>query len=257
VTFGNHYAEIYDALYHDKNYEQEVAFVKKLLRMHSKSHVRDILDLGCGTGRHAVALAEHGFTVHGVDLSDQMLSQARERRGRLQGATRDLLSFEQGDIRTLNLNREFDAVISLFHVMSYQTTDADFLAALTVARRHLRPGGLFLFDFWHEPAVVSEGPARRERKVELGTLCAVRRSNPIWDKPRNIVRVLYDVEIVDRASGRTETTHEEHIVRYWSCEPLATMVNSCGFEVTERGEWLTGLPPSDRAFSVYAVARAQ
>jgi SAM-dependent methyltransferase len=257
VNFGSQYADLYDALYHDKSYDQEAAFVEKLLHTHSKSLVREILDLGCGTGRHAIALAQRGFRVHGIDLSDEMLTRAREHSGRLQKSTRDLLSFELGDIRAINLNREFDAVISLFHVMSYQTNDADFLAALAVARRHLRPGGLFLFDFWHGPAVVSEGPARREKRIELGALSAVRRANPIWEKSRNIVRVLYDLEISDRSSGRTVTTQEEHVVRYWFCEPLTAMVNGCGFEVSEQGEWLTGLSPTDSAFSVYAIARAE
>jgi SAM-dependent methyltransferase len=257
VSFGNCYADIYDALYQDKDYVQETAFVEDRLIRHAKTAVHQILDLGCGTGRHAIGLAERGHAVHGVDISPQMLAHAEARCARLQASVRALLSFEIGDIRTLDMRRDFDAVISLFHVVSYQTTDTDLLAALATARRHLHSHGLFLFDFWHGPAVHCAAPARREKRVEEGTLRAVRRTNPVWDKGRDIVRVVYDLEITDTASGRSETTQEEHIVRYLFPDRLAAVVNCCGFEIIEQGEWLTGLPPRDDTFSVYVLLRAK
>src|SRR5437763_4854364 len=111
-----------------------------------------------------------------------MLTHADTRCTGMPKSTRDLVSFELGDIRTLDLGRNFDAVISLFHVMSYQTTDADLLAALTTARRHLQSGGLFLFDFWHGPAVLFEEPSRREKRIEDERFRAVRRTTPRWEK---------------------------------------------------------------------------
>jgi SAM-dependent methyltransferase len=257
VIFGSCYADIYDALYHDKDYVQETAFVEKLLNKNTQSALREILDLGCGTGRHAIALAERGYAVLGVDLSMQMLTHADTRCTRMPMSTRALVSFEPGDIRTLDLGRNFDAVISLFHVMSYQTTDADLLAALTTARRHLHSGGLFLFDFWHGPAVLSEEPSRREKRVEDETFSAVRRTSPRWDKELDLVRIAYDLEITDKTSGRTDIAREEHVVRYLFGDHLSALVSRCGFDILEQGEWLTGLEPREDTFSVYMLVRAR
>ena len=256
MSFGDRYAGAYDALYHDKDYAQEVAFVDALLARFAQGPVRTLLDLGCGTGRHAIGLAQKGYAVHGVDLSEPMLARARARVKELPPPVRERLSFSQGDVRTLDLGREFDAVVFLFHVISYQTTDEDLAAALGAARRHLGKGGVLVFDFWHGPTVLAEGVIRREKVVEDGQWRATRRTTPVWEKERDIVRVVYDLKVTDIASGRSETAREEHVVRYYFCDRLAGALARAGFDVLEQGEWLTGTPPTDRAFSVYMVARA-
>lgn len=257
MSFGSSYAEIYDALYHDKDYGREAVFVTSVLSRHEVAPVRRLLDLGCGTGRHDVALAERGYRVHGVDASAAMLAQAKARWATLSSATRERLTFEAGDIRSVEIRQKYDAVVSLFHVMSYQTTDSDLLAAFAVARNSLLPGGLFLFDFWHGPAIAAEGPVRREKRIETDRVSAVRRTIPIWEKARDSVRVVYELEITDKSSGRTQVMEEEHLVRYLFCARLAGLSAQAGFSIVEWGEWLVGPPPRDDAFNVYGVWRAQ
>ena len=58
----------------------------------------------------------------------------------------------------LRLAGTFDAVIALFHVVSYQTTEHDLRATFATAARHLNPGGVLLFDVWHGPAVLAQQP---------------------------------------------------------------------------------------------------
>ena len=257
MSFGGSYAEIYDAFYHDKDYERESAFVELLLAKHARTKLEKILDLGCGTGKHDLLLAQRGYAVHGVDLSPQMLAIAETRRTESPKVVGDLLSSSMGDMRDLDLKRTFDAVISLFHVMSYQTTDADLMASMATSRKHLLKDGLFLFDYWHGPAVLAEGVAPREKRIEKGKLSALRRSNPVWDKSREIVRVNYDVEITDTETGQIKMISEEHLVRYLFRDRLAVMVDRAGFEIVEEGEWLTGRPAADDVFGVYMVARAR
>src|SRR2546427_8226296 len=113
----------YDSLYRDKDYEAEAAYVAGTLRAIEKD-TQDLLEFGSGTGRHGRLLAQHGFHVLGVERSEAMVAIARngsDHSASLAG------SFEclQGDIRKVNLGRIFDGVVSLFHVVSYQTRNSD------------------------------------------------------------------------------------------------------------------------------------
>ena len=136
TVFGN-YAHYYDLIYRDKDYEGEATYVDGLIRGHS-SGARTLLELGCGTGRHAELLAQKGYEVVGLDLSDEMLKMANEKA--CAGAT-----FMKGDIRQFSLGSQFDVAIALFHVVSYQVTNEGLLSTFKCVREHLKPGGLFRF----------------------------------------------------------------------------------------------------------------
>src|SRR5262249_3328650 len=154
------YAKYYDLINRDKPYDQEVAYVASRLRTASPSS-RAVLELGSGTGRHGQLLAGAGFDVLGIERSPEMVALAHARELARPGS----FKCEVGDIRGLRLARRFDAVISLFHVMSYQTTDEDFAAVLQTAANHLSLGAVFLFDVWHGPAVVAQRPSVRVKTV--------------------------------------------------------------------------------------------
>ena len=80
MPFGPAYADVYDALYEDKDYAKEAQFVlEQIHKLAPKPELR-VLDLGCGTGRHAVALAERGIRVIGIDRSPFMVAAAERRR---------------------------------------------------------------------------------------------------------------------------------------------------------------------------------
>ena len=61
-----------------------------------------------------------------------------------------------GDITNVNLNKEFDNIISLFHVVSYLTSNYDIKNLFLNANKHLKKGGLFIFDIWYSPAVLNK-----------------------------------------------------------------------------------------------------
>lgn len=239
------YAAYYDLLYRDKDYAAEAAFVAGRLRAH-RPDARCLLELGCGTGRHAAHFAEMGFAVTGVDRSEGMLEQAR--------ANAPGCCFLAGDIRQLSLGRRFDAVISLFHVMSYQTADADLGAALARASAHLAPGGLLLFDFWHGPAVLKSPPEVRVKEMADERVAVIRRADPVHHEKRHVVDVHFSVDIREQRGARSETLSETHSMRYFFVPELKECLAAAGLDFLEAGEWMTGAPASADAWSVYCVA---
>jgi SAM-dependent methyltransferase len=257
LSFGARYASVYDALYQDKNYAAEVRFVLDQIRSFVPQSPLQILDLGCGTGLHAVQLAQAGISVMGIDRSTDMIAAAEKRKELLSENLRNLIHFKVGDIRAIDLNHQYDAVISLFHVISYAVQNSDLEATFLTARRHLNVGGVFIFDFWYGPAVLREPPQPRVRTIQIGENDVRRVSIPEWDRERSVVCVNYDIEIRNIASGRTTREREEHFVRYFFLNELESRLAAFDFEVERFGEWLTGDPPSDSTFGVYALAKAK
>jgi 2-polyprenyl-3-methyl-5-hydroxy-6-metoxy-1,4-benzoquinol methylase len=104
--FFRHEADQYDDEPFTQATEQEVAFLIEQLRLPKGA---SILDVGCGTGRHSAALAQHGFAVTGIDLSDEMLEKARARAA----ASKTPVTFLQCDATTYISEPVFDAAIGL------------------------------------------------------------------------------------------------------------------------------------------------
>ena len=78
-VFGSEYADVYDVLYRDKDYLEESRLIDRLLQTYGNGSVRSLLDLGCGTGNHALPLAQRGYEVVGVDRSARMLESAHKK----------------------------------------------------------------------------------------------------------------------------------------------------------------------------------
>ena len=83
--FEQAYAEQYDTLYGEKNYESECDLLQKAFKQWGDNNIHAILDLGCGTGNHAIPLARRGYKVTGVDLSANMLEKAQQKTVDLSG----------------------------------------------------------------------------------------------------------------------------------------------------------------------------
>ena len=181
MSVFRNYARYYDLFYRSKSYDKEADFVSGILRkFHGEP--KSLIELGCGTGRHAEQLARCGYQVHGVDRSPEMVVQAQERAANLPSDLRSRLSFSLGDARDLRTDTTGDALLSLFHVVSYQNSNEDVIAMFSTASEHLRggaDGGVFVFDCWYGPAVLSDRPHVRAMRMSDDKVDVFRIAEPV------------------------------------------------------------------------------
>ena len=125
--FADVYAGNYDSMYATKDYLAECDVIERVFARFGDGRIRTIADFGCGTGSHAIPLARRGYAVVGVDRSDAMLAEARTKAdgASSQPGGMGTLTFRQGDLRDVNLDSRFDAVLMMFAVLGYQHTNQD------------------------------------------------------------------------------------------------------------------------------------
>lgn len=256
-VFGSVYAGHYDLFYRQKDYIAECDFVETLFERFSSAPIRSILDLGCGTGGHILPLAERGYAVTGIDRSQQMLAVARSKVAQLVSTNdcpRPIL--QCADIRALDLGKTFDAVLMMFAVLGYQTTNDDLAAALATVRRHLVPGGVFVADFWYGPAVLVQRPGDRVREWEGNGERVFRLTRSELDVGQHTIHVQFKVLHLQGMQVVAET-EEEHPVRFFFPQELAYFAAQAGLECAHMCPFLEPEGRADEtSWNVSAVMRA-
>lgn len=255
MTVFSDYASCYELLYADKDYPGEAQFVDRLIQSQVDG-ARDLLELGCGTARHAQLLLGNGYSILGVDQSAEMIQRLRERIAELPADHAQRLELEVADVRSLRTERRFDAVYSLFHVMSYLLKDDDLRAAFATARAHLEEGGAFVFDFWYGPAVLADPPVLRVKRADDAKIEVTRIAEPDHRPEENRVDVHYQVFVRDKASAAVREVRECHQMRYLFVPEIRRLLELEGFVPVSFGCWMSADPPSEDSYAAYCVAAA-
>lgn len=243
TVFGS-YSRYYDLLYRDKDYAGEAGYVDDLIRRFCPE-AYTVLNLGCGSGRHDRELTRLGYAVTGIDRSEAMLDEARRA-----AAGSDLLEYVCGDLRTTRLGQRFDVVLALFHVFSYQISNADLQAAFATVREHLSPGGICLFDCWYGPGVLTDRPAQRVRELEDDRIKVTRYADPMMHPNDNLVDVQYRICILNKADDRLEELNETHHMRYLFRPEVELLLEANDLRPVLFEEWLSGREPGFESWNV-------
>ncbi len=164
--------------------EREVDFIVEALGLPSGAAV---LDLCCGEGRHAVALARRGYSVTGLDLSAYQLRVAR-RTARQAGVA---VRWRRADMRDIPWRGPFDAVINILTSFGYLESDEEDFRVLEAVSRALKPGGKFLIDTINREMLVRRWEARTWQDEADGSLRLEDRSFDLLSgRQRNRVLLL-------------------------------------------------------------------
>jgi SAM-dependent methyltransferase len=249
-VFGPAYVRLYDAMNAAKDYAGECAALERVFERHAERRVEGVLDLGCGTGGHALAFAAGGLDVTGVDRSDRMLERAAAKAGTL-GLE---VNWVHADARALDLGRRFDAVVMMFAVLGYQRTDVDVVATLDAARRHVEPGGVIAFDVWDARAVLAQGPSVTRRELAVDGERFERFADGRLEAEAG--RCVVDIEIVAAPRENRPVVTERHDVRFFSRAELESLCGAAGLDIVLVSPWPPDEPGNDGpTWSVLVAAR--
>jgi len=193
--------------------EQTIATLLKFITL--TTHTPKALDIACGSGRHAVALAENGFQVTANDLSSTLLAEAKK----LAESKNLTLTFTQIDMREIAFEEEFDVIVQLFTSFGYFENDDEDKIVLQNVARALKPGGWYVLDFLNEHLV--RNTLQPESRRTLDTL-DVFEQRMIFGE-----RVVKSITL--RENGETHRFIES--VRLYSKEELTAMLTAVGLRV--------------------------
>ncbi len=198
---------------------KEVELFSKLIKQNSKISPETLLHVGCGSGIYDYTFKRH-FKVTGVDLSEKMLEIAIKRNPEV--------DYHHGDMRTVELGKNFDAVI-LPESIGYMTTTADLKKAIKCANKHLNPGGVLLIvanlkESFKENNFVYTG---RKGDVEI----TIFENNYISKENDSI----YEATIIYliRDKGKLETYTDVHTLGLFDKKTWQSLLKAEGFEVKE------------------------
>lgn len=245
------YAYYYNSFYKDKNYRAEAEAVDGLIKKYAEGSTK-LINLGCGTGRHDIELEKLGYCVKGIDMSALMVDIAKKNAE----SSGNAVDFEVADIRNYNPIEKYDTVISLFHVISYQNTNEDVLAAFRTARKALNVGGIFIFDVWYGPGVLSDKPAIRVKEIEDNDNRLIRIARPVLHDKTSVVDVDYEVLVIHKKTDAVKTIHETHNMRYFFRPELDMLLQQAGFELIDNLDCQTLEETSYSSWTSYFIAKA-
>lgn len=245
------YAAYYEYFYQDKDYLKESKYLERIFKKYGYKKVEKILDLGCGIGDHSLLLAKKGYNLTGIDLSKKLINVARKKTSREKAK----IKFIAKDARNLNLKKEFDAVISMFNVMGFQARDADFRGMVKTASNNLKKGGIFVFDCWFAPAVLSQKPDNLMKTVEKGKERIIKFTKATLNSKNKTVNLQYKVFRISKKKILDEF-EEEYNLRFFFPGELKKFLEEGGFKILEITPFLKlGKKPDINDWNIAVISR--
>lgn len=208
-------AKYYDKIYHYVDYSEQADFFLKLINKFGNSRNKKILDLACGTGKHANLLHKKGFEITGVDISEEMVQEAKNAYPQIK--------FEEGDMKTWSGKDKFSTIIIFFNSILYSNTKAKFLKTLDNCYSQLEEKGLLIFDTVDKAIGINSKPSRINYSEDGLSI----RFSPQWVyKPKG---KYLDLEINFIINGKR--IHDHHLMGTFALEDQKALAEEAGFKV--------------------------
>ncbi|NNL22438.1 MAG: methyltransferase domain-containing protein [Ignavibacteriaceae bacterium] len=208
-------SEDYLQVYKHRDIVEAETLVKLIQKNTNLSKSSLVLDMACGSGRHSIVFAQKGFKATAVDLSERLISEAKNNAKQ---ANVDI-EFIQSDILDLKLEKKFDLVVNLFTSFGYFDTDEENIIVIKKAKDLLKAGGYFIIDFLNKGFL-------EKNLIPLSTLS--ENTTTITQK-RSINGNRVEKKITIEKDGIIK--HFSESVRLYDIDELNNILQSVGFRL--------------------------
>lgn len=217
--YEHSFGDDYKVVYRHRNWEQAAQEVSRMADWLQLPKGARLLDVGCGMGRHALALHDLGYKVTGMDLSEALLGEARNHDAE------ESVHWKHGDMRRLPFeDASFDATVNLFTSFGYFASEEDNAVVLQQLRRVLRPGGKFLIDYLN-PLQVRQTLVPRTVRLDEQTgweITEERQVDELWVRKHITIRLQDGSE-----------RHYDEQVRLYGLDWFQSTLAASGLHMTE------------------------
>lgn len=245
MTIYQGYAAVYDQSGQIAFSLKMIPYLVRLLERHPVAG-KVMLDLACGTGTVAIAYAEAGWRVYGVDGSAEMLAQARVKVGNRAAAP----IWSVQDMRQFVLPERVHLATCLYDSMNYMLTGDDLLAVFRRVFAALHPGGLFIFDMntaWAMATLWDD----ETYLIDQEDLTVILRS--AYDARQQRVNVV--ATCFQRQGELYRKIVEHHTEQAYPPEHVATLLTDVGFDVEAQYDCFTFHAPTSSTNRIIWLAR--
>ena len=217
------WARYYDLIYGKwMDYDAQCAYLRALFEETGVPEGGRVLDLGCGTGGHAIPLARAGYQVTGIDNSKRMVEIAAQKAEGLPA------EFLHRDMRDLSLSGEFDVAICMFGGFGHITEIADVRRALRGIHSLLRRDAPFVFEYWIIGGTKSEHKASEE--IEREGLRVVRHAHSVFDSLSRTLHIAFRFNVYEQGE-LVDDFHSESPMRIYEPGEMEQLLARTGFEL--------------------------
>jgi 2-polyprenyl-3-methyl-5-hydroxy-6-metoxy-1,4-benzoquinol methylase len=225
ISFAK-YAKYYDQIYADKSYAIESQYISKIL----KKKKLKILEIGCGSGGHALQLHKMGHKITAIDSSKQMISAAKKKSKKINFLVKDGLYYRS--------KKKFDAIILLFHVINFFKNFKELESFFINCSYNLKLEGILICDFININALKKHPPIKKIKTVAIkNKISLVRKTFPSFNKTTNIFTIRFRI-LIYKLKLLIDNFLEIHRLRIHSIDELKKSYGNY-FKKPKIYKWLT------------------
>lgn len=243
MNFKKFYSKYYNLIYKNKNYEDEANYIINLLKI-KKLKIKKILELGAGTGAHAKYFFKKGFSIVCVEKSKEMIKNFQIKSKRVEIINTDL--------KKLKLQKKFDLVLSMFHVVNYMVKQFEINLFFNAASKHLNKGGILIFDTWYYPSI-RHSPLQKTKKLLSDNFFKIIREGYPFKVSKKIFDIKYCIEVINLKNLNNYTFTEKHRVRAFDIQELDKIAKKYDFKQVANYAFLKYTKPNKNSFAATMI----